>query len=261
MRDAFQTRMLAVALAVATLGVCILAGFNLSQELGVEFPTDGVVWVEVQGGLRADRVPADSPAGKAGIRTGDILEAINGEPTPRVASQVRAMYSNGIWEHAASYSVVRPVAGAHGIEVSTPFPVQVLLEPADRSTAQGSRLIALVYLLIGLYVLFRRWTAPKSLHFYVFCLVSFVLYAFRSTGEPGLFDRVIYWGNLVATMLQPALFLHFAVSFSDAGGAGERAAAKVRNRLGRRLLPAPLYIPGAYLVGLQVWAIERWSAT
>jgi hypothetical protein len=28
--------------------------------------------------------------------------------------------------------------------------------------------------------------------------VSFVLYAFRSTGEPGLFDRVIYWGNLIA---------------------------------------------------------------
>ena len=93
--------------------------------------------------------------------------------------------------------------------------MQVLLEPADRSTDQGSRLIAVVYLLIGLYVLFRRWTAPKSMHFYIFCLVSFVLYAFRSTGEPGVFDQVIYWGNLLATMLQPALFLHFAVSFSD----------------------------------------------
>ena len=39
--------------------------------------------------------------------------------------------------------------------------IQVLLEPADRSTDQGSRLIALVYLLIGLYVLLRRWTAPE----------------------------------------------------------------------------------------------------
>ncbi len=61
MRDAFQTRILAVALAVATLGVCVLAGFNLSQELNTEFPTDGVTWVEAQGGLRADRVPVDSP--------------------------------------------------------------------------------------------------------------------------------------------------------------------------------------------------------
>ena len=79
-----------------------------------------------------------------------------------------------------------------------------------------------MYLLIGLYVLFRRWTAPKSTHFYVFCLVSFVLYAFRSTGEPGLFDQMIYWGNLIANMLQPALFLHFAVSFSDAAGSRGR---------------------------------------
>jgi PAS domain S-box-containing protein len=261
MRDAFQTRILAVALAVATLGVCVLAGINLSQELGVEFPTDGVVWVEAQGGLRAEKVPADSPGNRAGIRTGDILESINGEPTPRLASHERAISNNGIYDHAAMYSIVRPLAGAQGPEIGGAYPVQVYLEAADRSTDQGSRLISVVYLLIGLYVLFRRWTAPKSLHFYVFCLVSFVLYAFRSTGEPGLFDRVIYWGNLVATMLQPALFLHFAVSFSDAGGADEEATEKVRNRLGRRLLPALLYVPGAYLAGLQVWAIERWSAT
>jgi PAS domain S-box-containing protein len=261
MRDAFQTRILAVALALATLGVCILAGFNLSQELGVEFPTDGVVWVEVQGGLRADRVPADSPAGRAGIHAGDILQAINGDPTTRVSSQVRAMYSNGLWDHAASYSILRPLRVASGAGAVASFPVQVWLEPADRSMAQGSRLIALVYLLIGLYVLFRRWTAPKSLHFYIFCLVSFVLYAFRSTGEPGLFDRVIYWGNLIANMLQPALFVHFAVSFSDAAGAYEGAATKARKRLGRTLLPVLLYVPGAYLAGLQVWAIERWSAT
>jgi PAS domain S-box-containing protein len=266
MRDAFQTRILAVALAVATLGVCVLAGFNLSQELGVEFPTDGVTWVEAQGGLRAERVPVDSPGSRAGIHTGDILEAINGEPTPRVASQVRAMYSNGIWEHAASYSIYRALPetrgpGAKEQESAARFPVQVYLEPADRSTAQGSRLIALVYLFIGLYVLLRRWTAPKSTHFYVFCLVSFVLYAFRSTGEPGLFDQVIYWGNLIANMVQPALFLHLAVSFSDSAGADEDVSAKVRNGFGRRLLPALLYVPGAYLAGLQVWAIVRWSAT
>ncbi len=260
MRNAFQTRIFAVALALATLGVCVLAGFNLSQELSVEFPTDGVVWMEAQGGLLADRVPADSPGWKAGIRPGDILEAINGEPTSRLASQVRAMYRNGIYEHAASYSIVRPKQGTHGLQRGAAFPVQVYLESADRSTDQGSRLIALVYLLIGLYVLFRRWTAPKSTHFYVFCLVSFVLYAFRSTGEPGLFDRVVYWGNLLATMLQPALFLHFAFSFSDRAGA-DAVVEETPSRLRRRLLVVLLYVPGAFLAGLQVWAINFWSAT
>jgi PAS domain S-box-containing protein len=250
MRDAFQTRILAVALAVATLGVCVLAGFNLSQELNTEFPTDGVTWVEAQGGLRADRVPVDSPAGRAGIRAGDVLESINGEAMPRLAAQVRAMYANGIWEHAASYTILRRMTGAGGIEAGATFPVQVYLEPEDRTIAHATRLIALVYLFIGLYVLFRRWTAPKSTHFYVFCLVSFVLYAFRSTGEPGVFDRVIYWGNLLANVLQPALFLHFAVSFA------EDAEAR-----GRRLRAILLYVPGVMLAGLQVWAIEQWSAT
>jgi PAS domain S-box-containing protein len=262
MRDAFQTRVLAVALAVATLAVCVLAGFNLAQELGAEFPTDGVMWVEAQGGLRADRVPMDSPGSKAGIRVGDILEAINAEPTPQLGAQVRAIYQNGIYEHAATYTIARPRPAAYGAGAQAPasaatFPVQVYLEQADRSTDYGSRLIALVYLLIGIYVLFRRWTAPKSTHFYIFCLVSFVLYAFRSTGGPGVFDQVIYWGNLIANMLQPALFLHFAVSFSDAVGAEKRVVAKMP----RRLRPALLYVPGAYLVGLQVWAMERWSAT
>jgi two-component system NtrC family sensor kinase len=260
MRNAFQTRILAVALALATLGACVLAGYNLSQELSVEFPTDGVTWLEAQGGLRAERVAVDSPGSKAGIRAGDILEAINGALTPRLAAQVRAIYANGTYWPAATYTILRPAAH-DDVKTAKPFPVKVYLEAADRSTDQGSRLIALVYLGIGLYVLFRRWTAPKSTHFFVFCLVSFVLYAFRSTGEPGVFDRVIYWGNMLAAMLQPALFLHFAVSFSNGYGEGNGADGKMPAQVRRRLLAPLLYLPGAWLVGLQVWAISFWSAT
>jgi two-component system, NtrC family, sensor kinase len=263
MRNAFQTRILAIALALATLGVCVLAGLNLSQELSVETPDDGIVWVEAHGSMRADKVPADSPGGRAGIRSGDILQAINGEATPRVASVERAMARNGTWIHPATYSILRKVRTGNGVpDVVRPVDIPVILEPADRSTKQGSRLIAMVYLMIGLYVLFRRWTAPKSTHFYVFCLVSFVLYAFRSTGEPGDLDRWIYWGNLLANMLQPALFLHFAFSFSDPAGAASDASeidAGVQTR--HRLLAVLIYAPGAFLGGLQIWAIARWSAT
>ncbi|HWB32637.1 MAG TPA: ATP-binding protein [Acidobacteriaceae bacterium] len=260
MRNAFQTRILAVALAVATLGVCVLAGFNLNQELNTLFPTDGVVWLETQGGLRADRVPPDSTAHHAGIRPGDVLQAINGVPTHRLADQVRGMYANGVYTHPATYSIRRAMTTPAGVHAAPTFPVQVYLQEQDRSMAHGSRLIALAYLLIGLYVLFRRWTAPKSLHFFLFCLVSFVLYAFRATGEPGLFDRIIYWGNFVANMLQPALFLHFAVSFSNAAD-DEEPSLRLQGRLRRKVLASLLYVPGIYLMGLQIWAVARWSAT
>jgi len=251
MRNALKTRILALALSIATLGACVFAGFNFSDELSTEFPTDGITWTEAGSGLRADRVPQDSAGYRYGIREGDQLRAVNGSPTPRVAEQVKAMYRTGSW-NAATYSIHRSEPGR---ATTSTFPIQVILEPEDRSKNYGERLIALVYLAIGLYVLLRRWTAPKSTHFYVFCLVSFVLYSFRWTGNPGLMDRIIYWGNLIANMLQPALFLHFAISFTGAATAEEKA------RLRHKVLAVLLYVPGALLAGLQVWAIARWSAT
>ena len=138
---------------------------------------------------------------------------------------------------------------------SARFDIQLILVPQDRSSNQWLRFIALVYLAIGIYVLFRRWTAPKSTHFYVFCLVSFVLYSFKYTTEFDTFDWVIYWGNIIAEALQPALFLHFAVSFSDV------FALNRPNKLKRRFLSAIIYTPAICLIALQYSAIQMWSAT
>ena len=255
MKNAAQTRILVIVLALATVAACVLAAFNFERESGFDVPTDGIWWVEAPGGLRAERVPAESPGHRAGIRTGDVLVSIDDQPTARLASLTREMFRSGIWAHAA-YSILRPVPHSIDLTGATRLDnIQVILEPKDRSINQGLRFIALVYLCIGIYVLFRRWTAPKSIHFYVFCLVSFVLYSFRSTGEPGAFDWFIYWGNVGAQALQPALFLHFAVSFSDT------FASPHRNRHARRILSALLYLPGIFLIGLQYHAIRFWSAT
>src|SRR6202043_1769021 len=131
------------------------------------------------------------------------------------------LYRSGVYSRA-TYSLDRQGVS---VEVGPVIPV-----PDDSSLNLGQRLIALIYLSIGLYVLFRRWTAPKSTHFYVFCLVSFVLYSFHYTTEFDTFDWIIYWGKIAAAALQPALFLHFAVSFSN------DTIAERRTRLGRRLL-------------------------
>jgi len=254
MKNAAQTRILAIALAVATLAACVLALMNLERENGFDVPTDGVSWVEATGGLQAKHVPAGSPGDRAGIRTGDILVGINERPVARMAPFVREMFHSGIWAHA-TYSILRPVAHASDLKNAAKLDIQVILEPTDRSINQGLRFIALVYLCIGIYVLFRRWTAPKSTHFYIFCLVSFVLYSFKYTTELDTFDWIIYWGNMAASALQPALFLHFAVNFSD------DYSSKPSGRFRRRLLGIALYLPGIFLVGLQYWAIRYWSAT
>jgi two-component system NtrC family sensor kinase len=270
MQTPSQTRFVALVLALATLAACVFAGLNLSSELHFDVPTDGVWWVEAPGGLRAEQVPPSSPGERAGIRKGDLLIAVDDRPTPTIAPLTHEQYRSGVWGHA-TYSLLRPMAGtAHTASAATqtepqgagaaarpraaPLDIQIILEPTDRSLNEGYRIIALVYLGIGLYVLFRRWTAPKSLHFYVFCLVSFVLYSFKYTGEFDGLDWTIYWSNVVATALQPALFLHFAISFT---GFSKRTP---RQRLGR-ILMALLYVPGLCIAGLQLTAIRSERAT
>lgn len=246
MKSGYQTRLLAILLAVVTLGAIGLAAANFSQESTYNPATDGARMTEAPGGLLVYSVPSGTPAERAGIRAGDILTAINEQPTPRVASAQRTISASGGYSRA-TYSLLRRTASGRIASLE----IQVILEPVDRSERQVLRLIALVYLAIGIYVLFRRWTAPKSTHFYVFCLVSFVLYAFKYTGQLDGLDLWVLWCNYAATALQPALFLHFAISFTDEDDA----------RPGRHFLYPLLYIPGAVLIGLRYLSIERWSST
>ncbi len=246
MRSLSQTRLFALLLAILTLAALGLAIGNLVQESGFEVPTDGAVWTEITGGLRASKVPGDTPAERAGIRRGDVLTSVNGSPTPRLAAEQRAVYASGVWSHA-TYSLLRSSGSAKPIALE----IGVILEPADRTDFQVLRLLALVYLAIGLYVLLRRWTAPQSTHFFIFCLTSFVLYAFRYTGVLDVLDTIIYYGSVLAIALQPALFLHFALSFSG---------DKSRSRLHALVYPF-LYLPGLFLVCLRVLSLTYWSVT
>ena len=239
MEKSFQTRITVVLLAVFTAAAAVLASLNLVQENGYLSPTDGVVWVESHGGLLAQRVARGSAGEHAGLKTGDLMVKANDLPVPRWASLAEQMIRTKVY-NTITYTIMRD-----GVRIEVP----VILDAQDRSFNDGFRLIALVYLGIGLYVLFRRWTAPHSTHFYIFCLVSFVLYSFKYTGKMDGLDHTIYWGNILAEGLQPALFLHFALAFSD-----ERGRRRPR-------LMSLVYLPGAFVVGLRIAAIWLWSAT
>lgn len=232
-----QGRFVAVVLFLATVAAVVFAGFNFQKEKDAAAPYDGVWWAEHDGRLMADRVDGNGQGAKAGIKVGDQLVSINGEEVKNTPGLERQLYRTGVW-HNGTYSLLR-----HGVVL----PANVLLIPADRSQSNNIlRLIALIYLGIGLYVLMRRWTAAGSTHFYIFCLVSFIAYSFKYTGKLNDFDWIIYWSNVVALVLQPALFLHFVLTFPE-------KRRVVRERPG---LLALAYLPGVILLARHIMALR-----
>src|SRR6201998_3244674 len=228
-----------VLLALFTVAAAVFATFNSIQESNFQTPTDGIWWVESNGGLQAQRVNSTGPGERAGLKAGDLLVRANGVTMTRWADLSRQIFATRAF-NTINYTIARD-----GVRLEVP----VILDAQDRSFNAGFRLIALVYLGIGLYVLFRRWTAPHSTHFYIFCLASFVLYSFKYTGDFNTFDQIIFWSNIFASGLQPALFVHFALAFAN------------ENRRRRPWLTSLVYAPGAFLVGLYVFAVVHWSAT
>ena len=247
MRKDSLIRVSAVVLALLTAATIVFAGINFQKENHYLTPEDGAWWLEHDGTLVAQRLAPGGPAEKAGIKVGDRLlsarpaSSLEDHPVRNVASLQKQLYRVGVWQKAV-YGLDR-----NGTRVDAP----VILVPTDRSLFSGLRLIALIYLGIGIYVLFRRWTAPKSTHFYVFCLVSFVLYSFHYTGKLNTFDWIIYWSNILAWMLQPAVFLHFALTFPEK-----------RRLIERHPWSAWLvYLPGLALLGIQVLALLQFEAS
>ena len=241
MTPEFRIRFSAVLLAFGTLAAVIFAALNFRQELQYQIPDDGVWWMEHEGWLRAERVLPGGPGEKAGIKQGDELVAINNQTINTVPQLAARIFRVGVWT-SATYSLVRN---------EVPLNVPIILVPPDKSFNDRLRLIALFYLGIALYVLLRRWSAPKSTHFYVFCLVSFVFYSFHYVGKLNAFDQIIYWSNVVAWLLQPALFLHFALTFPE---------PKEFVRKHPSLVPL-VYLPGLLLLAFHVWVLRTRAAT
>jgi PAS domain S-box-containing protein len=248
MRKDSIVRFSAIVLALATAALMVFAFINWKKEGQNPIPDDGVWWKEDATGLVAKALTANGPGEKAGIKVGDRLLQVNNlpkendNPIKHETELKRLLYRSG-----GVYSRDTYLLDRHGVtmEVAPVIPV-----PADNSMKVGERLIALIYLAIGFYVLFRRWTAPKATHFYVFCLVSFVLYSFHYTGKLNTFDWTIFWGNVAAGLLQAALFLHFALTFPE------------RRKTGKlRWLVAVVYLPVVLLLGSWVFALLELQAS
>jgi two-component system NtrC family sensor kinase len=193
-------------LTIVTLAAGVAAFINFQQQERFRLPDDGVIWVDRQGGVEALSVPAGSEGNRAGLRDGDRIKLIHGVPIEKAVDVAQVLAGLGSWKKA-TYTVVRG-----GVE----FPINVIVGevPLDHAVVY-QYLVGLAYLIIGLFVYFRRASAHKARHFYILCLSSFIFFCFHYTGKLNSFDEVIYYGNLAAGLLAPAVFVHFCLSFPE----------------------------------------------
>jgi PAS domain S-box-containing protein len=210
MNDQLRTRLGAVTLALLTLAAIIFAGLNFQQRSRFVLPDDGVTWIDSPQGVAAWHVVSGSPADRAGIKQGDTLQNVRGVVIHRAIDVTKVLYHAGPWTELR-YGILRDGAS---------FELPLVTVPQDNPSSIENylRVTALLYLFIGLFIFVRRWNAPRAVHFYVFCLASFILYSFHYSGKLNSFDWTIYWGNVVALLLQPALLVHFALVFPERRG-------------------------------------------
>ncbi|MFB3127847.1 MAG: PDZ domain-containing protein, partial [Candidatus Acidiferrales bacterium] len=202
----FKLQSLAVVLFLVTLATVIFAGINFQQRARYVRPYDGIDWeLDREKGVFARIVWQDTPGDLAGIRPGDTLLRINGQSVRKETDVTKQLF------RAQPGTQLTYELRRYGKTVTTTV---VAIPQSDPFSLRGFlEFVGVLYLGIGLFVLLKRWEAPHALHFYLFCLISFIVYSFSYSGKLNNFDWIIYWADLVALVLQPALFLHFALSF------------------------------------------------
>src|SRR5713226_880911 len=170
MRD-LRLRFSRTLLTVLTVAASLAAILNFQQQRRFELPDDGVTWVDGQFGVEAKRITATSPAFRSGLRQGDVLLAINGVEVKRGLRVPQILLGIGTWRKA-EYTILR-----QGVELRP----TLIIEPVERSPIlYYLYFVGLLHLVIGLFVFYRREGAPQSQHFYIYCLASFLFYAFHS---------------------------------------------------------------------------------
>src|SRR3984893_5165303 len=226
----------AIVLVLLTMGAIVFGVINFQQRLSFDVPDDGVSWSDGEQGLQAKFVAPDSPAQRAGLKSGDLLVSIDAQPISRAIDVTKRLWGLGIWSQAR-YEIRRQ---------NRTFDTRVVTAPAPKpiSIENYLRVVGVLYLVIGVYVWARRWNASRAAHFYTFCLASFVLFSFHYTGKLNSFDWEVYWAKLVALLIAPALLVHFSLVFPE---------RSVTRSAAHRILIWACYLPAIALLTIQIY--------
>ena len=228
----------AVTLALLALGLANVVSRATSMEV-----EDGVLWVERAVGVVAAEIAAPSAGSRAGIRPGDILIAIDNQPIESRADVLSLQHTSRAGDRH-TYTLLR--LGSQEI-------ANVALAPMPSGAGLFYYILAAVgifTLLVGAAVRARRPTDQATLHFFWLSVAFFGLFTFSFSGRLDRVDWVFYWGDVIAVMVLPPLFLHFALVFP------ERPHQPGYSALMARWLPV-VYLPGAVLGSTRALAVLR----
>jgi PAS domain S-box-containing protein len=234
---------------LATVAVLLgLAVANISLRSRWHEVEDGVLWATRSAGVVAIEVAPEGPAEAAGVRPGDRLLSIDGQPVQR-AAEVLSILHTGRAGQTLSYSVARrsPVS-------SVDLPIRLAPIPQARNSKLYYLLagVGIFTLVVGTVVRLRRPGNPATLHFFGLSVAFFAVFAFSAIGRLDRLDWVFYWTNAVGVLFLPPLFLHFTLFFP------ERPTTWAERRPGSAW---PLiYLPALLLGAVRIVAIARASA-
>ncbi len=212
----------------------VAAVLNFQDRRSYGAADDGVTWIGVAGEVVALYVGPGTVGDEAGIVAGDRLRALDGKKIHNAVEVTQALFE------MESGREVRYELNREGQRKQITFVPTV--ESSSTPLRTGLGMVGILFLAIGLFVLWRGRERAGATHFYLFCLSFFTLLTFSYSGRFDLFDAAIYWMDSLAWSLGPALFLHFCLSFPTRNAWG--AAGRVP--------PVVVYAPGVILLGVRV---------
>ncbi|HEY8549892.1 MAG TPA: ATP-binding protein [Vicinamibacterales bacterium] len=229
---------------VVTAVLLALAIANLRARATWHEAEDGVLWAQTVEGVVARALVPDGAAAAAGVREGDLLIAIGNRRIDSPADVIEVLHATRPGE-ALSYTLLR------GGEQQGLVRLSLTQVPAgNRALHYVQAAVAIFTLIVGCLVRLRRPDDQASLHFFWLSVAFFGVFAFSYSGRFDRLDWVFYWADIIALLLLPPLFLHFALVFP------ERPNAWVRTAVGRGLLPL-FYLPALLLGGVRAAMLVR----
>ncbi len=250
-----------IFLLLVTGALVLLGTLNLHSRLQrPQIPWDGVTWVDSARGVIAAFVDPQGPAARAGVRRGDRLIGISltgdrsGQGARESFDAITRASDVQIYLEAAgvgapiSYALERENVYGDPSIWAADIP-QLGAKPQKLGRGLYLAAIGLVYLVIGLYVLLKQGRAPYVRHFYLICLLAFVVHSYSFTEELDRLDWIIFLADQAALLLLAPLFLHFAALFP----LKQQIVAR------RRAVTLALYGPALLLLALEVALVAGWT--